>query len=118
VTDISFPSALPSPASFTEAEEPDGAAPLPVDGGEESQSRMGRRREPVDGKPTPRDKWVRLTIELPPEAVDQLKERALRNRTTVRFLIMKALRSANIRIRDADMVEDGRKDRSRKAGGQ
>jgi hypothetical protein len=29
---------------------------------------------------------------------------------------MKALRSANIRIRDADMVEDGRKDRGRKAG--
>lgn len=108
---------LPSPNSLAVAAELAGTAPPADDGGGEPQVRMGRRREPVDGKATPRDKWARLTVELPLEAVDQLKERALRNRTTVRFLIMKALRSANIRIRDADMVEDGRKDRSRKAGG-
>ncbi len=73
--------------------------------------------ELAEDKPTPREKWGRVTVELPQDVIDQLKERALRNRCSVRHLVMKALRTANIRIREADMIEDARKTNGRKAGG-
>ena len=78
-------------------------------------TRAGRRAH-ADDKPTPREKWGRVTVELPLDVIDQLKERALRNRCSVRYLVMKALRTANIRIRDADMIEDARKGNGRKGG--
>ena len=80
-------------------------------------ARALRRRELAEDKPTPREKWGRVTVELPQDVIDQLKERALRNRCSVRHLVMKALRTANIRIREADMSEDARKGNGRKSGG-
>jgi hypothetical protein len=81
--------------------------------GQPAAVRSGRRALAGD-KPTPREKWGRVTVELPQDVIDQLKERALRNRCSVRYLVMKALRTANIRIRDADMIEDARKGNGRK----
>ena len=73
-----------------------------------------RAREPVEGKPTPRAKWGRVTVELPEYLIDDLKQRALKHRSSLRHIVMKALRTQNFRILDADMSEDARKSNGRK----
>jgi hypothetical protein len=111
----------PAPVSLSEAGDSDEARPTAAsDIGEQTAgatARALRRRELAEDKPTPREKWGRVTVELPQDVIDQLKERALRNRCSVRHLVMKALRTANIRIREADMSEDARKGNCRKSGG-
>ena len=111
----------PAPVSLSEAGDSDEARPTAAsDIGEQTAgatARALRRRELAEDKPTPREKWGRVTVELPQDVIDQLKERALRNRCSVRHLVMKALRTANIRIREADMSEDARKGNGRKSGG-
>lgn len=108
----------PAPVSLSEAGDSDEARPTAAsDIGEQTAgatARALRRRELAEDKPTPREKWGRVTVELPQDVIDQLKERALRNRCSVRHLVMKALRTANIRIREADMSEDARKGNGRK----
>jgi hypothetical protein len=111
----------PAPVSLSEAGDSDEARPTAAsDIGEQTAGATARavqRRELAEDKPTPREKWGRVTVELPQDVIDQLKERALRNRCSVRHLVMKALRTANIRIREADMSEDARKGNGRKSGG-
>lgn len=111
----------PAPVSLSEAGDSDEARPTAAsDIGEQTAgatARALRRRELAEDKPTPREKWGRVTVELPQDVIDQLKERALRNRCSVRHLVMKDLRTANIRIREADMSEDARKGNGRKSGG-
>jgi hypothetical protein len=111
----------PAPVSLSEAGDSDEARPAAASdiAGQTAgaTARALRRRELAEDKPTPREKWGRVTVELPQDVIDQLKERALRNRCSVRHLVMKALRTANIRIREADMSEDARKGNGRKSGG-
>ena len=119
--ETSFDTPLPAPASLSQAEDSGEALPpaaVSDSAGQtaEATARALRRRELAEEKPTPREKWGRVTVELPQDVIDQLKERALRNRCSVRHLVMKALRTANIRIREADMIEDARKGNGRKAG--
>ncbi len=120
--ETSFDTPLPAPAALSQAGDSEEARPPAAasDIGEQTAgatARALRRRELAEDKPTPREKWGRVTVELPQDVIDQLKERALRNRCSVRHLVMKALRTANIRIREADMIEDARKTNGRKAGG-
>jgi len=85
-----------------------------ADGARETARPARRTREPVEGKPTPRAKWGRVTVELPDYLIDELKERSFKQRASTRHMVMKALRAANYRILDADMIEDARKSNGRK----
>lgn len=55
----------------------------------------------------------KLTIELPAYLMDSLRQGAAADRTTVRHLVMTALRASGYAISDADMVPDGRRSRSK-----
>ena len=66
-------------------------------------------------RPTPREKWVRLSIEVPPYVAQALKQRALDRGCSVRHVMMLMMRSHKIPISDADMCEDGRKANRRKS---
>jgi hypothetical protein len=72
------------------------------------------RRSQRLAAPTPFSKMKRVSLDLPEYVVDQLRERALKQKTTVRNVLMKAIRSNGIRIQDDDMIEDGRKPRKSK----
>jgi hypothetical protein len=73
-----------------------------------------RVREPVTGKATPRTKWGRVTIELPDYLIEELKMRVVKNKSSLRHVIMKALRAQDFTILDADLIKDGRKANGRK----
>jgi hypothetical protein len=51
----------------------------------------------------------KINFEGPAYLATALKIKAAQERTSVRYLIMKALRASGFEINDADMVEDGRR---------
>ena len=53
----------------------------------------------------------RISLNLPEYVARQLQNRAFENRCTVRHMIMASLKKDGIDIEDADMIEDGRRDR-------
>ena len=53
----------------------------------------------------------RISLNLPEYVARQLQNRAFESRCTVRHMIMTALKKDGIDIEDADMVEDGRRER-------
>lgn len=53
----------------------------------------------------------RISLNLPEYVARQLQNRAFESRCTVRHMIMAALKKDGIDIEDADMIEDGRRDR-------
>jgi hypothetical protein len=55
--------------------------------------------------------FERLPVHLPSYVIADLKQRALTNETTCRFIIMEALKQHGIHIDDADMIPDGRRTR-------
>lgn len=55
----------------------------------------------------------KLTIEMPAYLVDAMKRVALDRRTTVRHVVLAAIRASGFEIADADMVTDGRRTRHR-----
>jgi hypothetical protein len=59
-------------------------------------------------KATPRDKWGRLTVELPMEVIKQIKQRAVDRNCTAQHIVMLGLRSVRIAIKEEDMAADGR----------
>ncbi|HRD78715.1 MAG TPA: hypothetical protein PK264_22710 [Hyphomicrobiaceae bacterium] len=67
-----------------------------------------------DPVPTPRARMIPLNVEVPDYAWVEIKSRAARDFTSMRFLILKLLRDSGIRIDDADMIEDGRRVRERR----
>ncbi len=60
-----------------------------------------------------RAKQEKLTLEVPGYLADELKRRALDQRTTVRHAVMLALQQAGFEVADADLVPDGRRTRER-----
>jgi len=64
---------------------------------------------------TPRSRMKAVNIELPDYVWTELKIRAAHRQTSVRHIIMSALRADGISIAEADMVEDGRRLRGRLA---
>lgn len=58
---------------------------------------------------TPRDRMKTLNLELPDYVWTDLKIRAAHAQTSVRHIVMMALRANGIMIAEADMVEDGRR---------
>ena len=55
----------------------------------------------------------KLTIELPSYLADAMKREALDRRTSVRHLVMLALKKAGFEIASCDLVADGRRTRSK-----
>jgi hypothetical protein len=60
---------------------------------------------------TPRSRMKGLKIELPPYAWVDLKKRTAEDMVSLRYFVMDALRAKGIHIDEADMIEDGRRDR-------
>lgn len=58
---------------------------------------------------TPRERMKAVNLELPDYVWTDLKIRAAHAQTSVRHIIMKALKANGIMIAEADMVEDGRR---------
>jgi len=67
---------------------------------------------PVDAAPI-RAALEKLTIEVPSYLADAMKRAALDRRTSVRHVVMLALKDAGFAIAAADLVPDGRRSRSK-----
>lgn len=79
--------------------------------GEGGSATPATTNEPATGQTiaTPRSDMKAVNLELPTYAWTELKIRAAQRQTSVRHLVMTALRADGITINDADMVEDGRR---------
>lgn len=64
---------------------------------------------------TPRERMMSLNIEVPDYVWIALKTRAAQDMSSVRHFTLKAYRAQGIEIKNADMVEDGRRLRGAKA---
>lgn len=89
---------------------------LPSELGEGSKRRVpgASKAEPaVDPNtiPTPRTQMQSVKIEIPDYVYTELRVRAAHRRTTIKHVIMTSLRLEGFEIREADMIEDGRRDR-------
>lgn len=74
----------------------------------------GAKAQPVapvdpDSIPTPRSQMKNFSIEIPEYVWRELKLRSVHRGITIKHVIMTALRSDGIEIRNADMIEDGRR---------
>ena len=67
------------------------------------------RRAGEGARPTPRARMKTLNLEVPDYAWSEIKMRAAREMTSVRHVIMTALKSDGIEIKEIDMIEDGRR---------
>jgi hypothetical protein len=59
--------------------------------------------------PTPRGRISYVKAGIPDYALIELKTRALTEKVSLNHLLLAALKQAGIHIRDADMIEDGRR---------
>ena len=82
---------------------PDMAAPMPASAPEDKPMATGA---------TPRSRMKTVNLELPDYVWTDLKIRAAHAQTSVRHIVMAALRSHGVEIKEADMIEDGRRLRS------
>jgi hypothetical protein len=65
---------------------------------------------------TPRARMKKLGVEVRDSAWIAIKTRAAREMVSVRYVIMAALGAQGIEIKDADMIEEGRRLRGPEAG--
>jgi hypothetical protein len=66
---------------------------------------------PSQERGTPRSRMKSSKMEFPDYLMHALKQRALDDNCSVRFLLLQALRASGFTIDDADMIEDGRRHR-------
>ena len=64
-----------------------------------------------DTTPMPRTQMQSVKIEIPDYLYTELRIRSAHRRTTIKHVIMHSLKLEGFEIRDADMIEDGRRDR-------
>jgi hypothetical protein len=62
-------------------------------------------------EPAPRVETRRMSLDLPVYVFEDIRQRALDGNCSARYVILKALRSAGIHIKEDDMAVDGRRDR-------
>jgi len=74
-----------------------------------------RGRAGGQSQTTPRARMKTLNVEVPDYAWIEIKMRAARQMTSVRHVIMTALKVDGIEISEADMIEDGRRLRGSEA---
>lgn len=89
-----------------EAVEPPRAAPAPAVA---TPTPRKAGRAGASAQSTPRGRMKTLNIEVPDYAWIEIKMRAAREMVSVRHIIMTALKADGIEIREADMIEDGRR---------
>jgi len=97
--------------------EEKGVATLVKSASEAGQgAKPARRHEQkvsLEAVPTPRNHMKNFSIEIPDYVWKELKMRAFHRGTTIKHVIMTSLVAEGFDIRDADIIEDGRrKDRS------
>ena len=68
-----------------------------------------RRAPAPSSDPTPRDRMKSVNIELPDYVWTELNIRAAHRQTSVRHIVMTALKADGIQIAEIDLVEDGRR---------
>ncbi len=68
-----------------------------------------KKSEAINPDATPRSQMKTVNLEVPGYAWTELKIRAAREQVSVRHIVMEAMRSIGIDIKDADMIEDGRR---------
>lgn len=87
-----------------EKEEQGPKAALPP----EPSPRPKKAQQPAE-EATPRSQMKTVNMELPLYVWTDLKIRAAHQQTSVRHIIMTALKAAGVEIAEADMIEDGRR---------
>ncbi|MBX9865110.1 MAG: hypothetical protein K2Y42_20400 [Hyphomicrobium sp.] len=68
-----------------------------------------KKSEAPNPEATPRSQMKTVNLEVPDYAWTELKIRAAREQVSVRHIVMEAMRAIGVAIKDADMVEDGRR---------
>lgn len=79
----------------------------PARAGEGAAAAEPERPAPADA--TPRSEMKSLNLELPVYVWTELKIRAAQQQSSLKHVVMTALLKDGITIRDADMIEDGRR---------
>ena len=79
----------------------------------ELAARHAADRSRADAISIARAQLEKLTIELPAYLTDAMKRKALDERTTVRHVVMLALKNAGFEVVPEDLVEDGRRRKAR-----
>jgi len=74
-----------------------------------AQTPSAKPRRSASAQATPRARMKTLNLEIPDYVWIEIKMRAAREMVSVRHIIMTALKADGIEIREADMVEDGRR---------
>lgn len=85
------------------AEKGVGALVKPVANG------AGEKPRAVAADATPRSEMKSLNLELPAYVWTELKIRAAQQQTSLKHVVMTALVKDGVTIKDADMIEDGRR---------
>mgnify|MGYP000915254231 CR=1 FL=1 len=76
---------------------------------------VANRRQPDElapAVPDVRTPLEKLTVEIPSYVMDAVKRAALDRRTTVRHVILTALKAEGFEVAEADLVPDGRRRRA------
>jgi hypothetical protein len=88
---------------------PETADELNAPGAAKPVTRKASRGPVATVASTPRGRMKTLNIEVPDYTWIAIKMRAAQDMVSVRHVIMLALRADGIEIKDADMIEDGRR---------
>lgn len=94
---VTMPSTAPAPAETPPRKAPSKTAP-------KASAQAEPDTEEITG-------IGRLTMRIPNRVLDQLSKRAHKNRTTIRFVVMQALKNDNFDISEDELVKDGRREK-------
>lgn len=83
--------------------------PLANGGGERTRTAVAEPKSNVAADATPRSEMKSLNLELPAYVWTELKIRAAQEQTSLKHVVMKSLVKDGVTIKDADMIEDGRR---------
>lgn len=86
--------------------------PDEVGQGAEASPRKPKPKIDPESIPTPRSQMKNVNIEIPDYVWKEMKVRAAHRGTTLKHVVMTSLKEVGFEIRDADMIEDGRSDRT------
>ena len=83
--------------------------PVANGAGEGKTDSRSRPRTDTTTDATPRSEMKSLNLELPVYVWTELKVRAAHQQTSLKHVVMKALVKDGVTIKEADMIEDGRR---------
>ncbi len=83
--------------------------PKLVHPGRESTGEGRGKPQPSVQEGTPRSRMKSVTLDLPDYLWSELKIRAVKDESSLRHIVMTALKQFGLTINDADMIQDGRR---------